>query len=85
MWAGPRKPKLPLSQLSARALLCADHKANHDSAALRAALAPTLQATVQGQQSGAAKGGGTEFPMFSARLLFAPCGFAEGVSRSVIW
>ena len=40
MWARPRKPNLPFSPLNSRALLCADHKANHYSAALRAALAP---------------------------------------------
>ena len=68
MWAG-QKTQLPLSPLNSRALLCTDHKAHHYSAALRAALAPTLKETVQGQQSGAVKGGGTEFPMFIARLF----------------
>ena len=68
MWAAPRKAHSPLSPLNSRALLCADHKVNHYSAALRAALAPVLQSTVQGHQSGAIKGGGTELPMFIARL-----------------
>ena len=79
MWAGPRKPQLPLSPNNSRALLCADHKANHYSAALRAALVPVLCDTVQGQQSGAVKGGGTEFPMFIARLFFAPRCVAQSV------
>ena len=32
-------------------------------------MAPILQATVEGQQSGAIKSGGTEFPRFITRLL----------------
>ena len=65
----PKKTQLPLSPLNSRALLCTYHKAHHYSAALRAALAPPLREAVQGQQSGAVKGGGTEFPMFIARSV----------------
>ena len=84
MWAGPRKPQLPLSPNNSRALLCADHKANHYSAALRAALAPVLRDTVQGQQSGVVKGGGTEFPMFTARLFLRHAALRE-VSAAVLF
>ena len=42
MWAGPRKPHLRLSPNNARALLCADHKAKHVSAAIRNAVAPVF-------------------------------------------
>ena len=40
MWAAPRKATLPMSPLSARALLCADHKANHFSAVIRRLAVP---------------------------------------------
>ena len=85
MLVGPRKPQLPLSPLNSRALLCADHKANHYSAALRAALATTLQATVQGQQSGAVKGGGPAFPRFIARMLFLRHAALRRVSAAVLF
>ena len=66
MWAGLRKPHLPLSPKNARALLCADHTAKHLSAAIRSAIAHILQNIASGKQSGAIKGGGTGFPMFIA-------------------
>ena len=69
MWAAPRKPKLPLSPVNARALLSADHKAKLFSSAIRDSLAPVLAKLTKGNQSGAVKGGGTEFPMFIARLF----------------
>ena len=69
MWAAPRKPKFPLSPWNYRALPCADHKANLFSAAIQKAAVPHLKNIVQGNQSGAIKGGGTEFPMFIARLF----------------
>ena len=69
MWAAPRKTKLPLSPWNSRALLCADHKANLFSAAIRKAAVPYLKNIVQGSQSGAISGGSTEFPMFIARVF----------------
>ena len=68
MWAGPRKPNLPLSHLNSRALLCADYRANQYCVAIRRALVQVLQEAVKGQQSGASKGG-TVLPMFIARLF----------------
>ena len=68
-WAAPRKPLMPLSPHSSRALLRADHKAKLFSSAIRDALAPALKQLVGGNQSGAVRGGGTEFPMFIARLF----------------
>ena len=84
MYAGPRKSHLPLSPLHSRALLCADHKANHYSAALRAALAPVLCETVKGQRSGAVKGGATEFPMFIARRFLRHAALRK-VSAAVLF
>ena len=69
MGAAPRKTKLPLSPWNSRALLCANYKANLFSAAIRKAAVPYIKNIVQGNQSGAIKGGGTEFPMFIARLF----------------
>ena len=69
MWVAPRKPLLPLSPYKSRALLCAEHKANHFAATISRALAPLLQKLVKGNQSGAFKGGGTEYPMLIARLF----------------
>ena len=60
------------------------HKANHYSAALRAALAPVLCETVKGQQSGAVKGGVTEFPMFIARLFLRHAALRK-VSAAVLF
>ena len=65
----PCKPQLPVTPLTSRGILSADHKVNHFSAALRRAIAPYLESTVKGNQSGAIKKGGTEFPMFIARLF----------------
>ena len=73
MWAAPHKPTIPLSPLNSRALLCADHKAKIFSSAIRECLAPVLVALAKGNQSGAMKGGGTEFPLFIARLFFTVC------------
>ena len=60
MWATPRKATLRLSPFNARALLYADHKPKHYSAAIHKLTVPFLQSVVQGNQSGAVKGGGTE-------------------------
>ena len=65
----PRKPLLPLSPYNSGALLCVEHKANHLAVAIRRALAPTLQQLVKGNQSGGIGGGGTEYPMFIARVF----------------
>ena len=69
MWVAPLKPKIPLSPWNSRTLLYADHKANHFSAAIRRAATPYLEELVQGNQSGAIKGGGAEFLVFLARNL----------------
>ena len=55
MWAAPRKPLLPLSPFNSRALLCSEHKSKPCAAAVRRALAPTLQLLVKDNQSGAVK------------------------------
>ena len=67
----PRNPQLPVTPLNSRGILSADHKVNHFSAALRRAMAPYFESTVKGNQAGAVKKGGTEFPTFIGRLLFA--------------
>ena len=69
MLATPCKPLLPLSPYNSRAVLCAEHKANHFVAAVRRALASTLQRLVKDNQSGAIRGGGTDVPMFLASLF----------------
>ena len=69
MWAAPRKPCLHLSPYNSMALLRADHKAKLFSAAIRDSMARILKQLVACNQSGAIKGGGTEFPMFIARLF----------------
>ena len=71
MRAAPRKAALPFSPWDSRALLCVDRRANHYSAAIRSAAVHYLQKLVQGNKSGAIKGGGTELPMCIARLVLA--------------
>ena len=56
--------------MNSRGILCADHKVNHLSAAVRRATEPILTKVVAGNQSGAVKNkGGTEFPMLATRLF----------------
>ena len=69
MWAAPRKTLRPLSPLNSRARLCAVHTTNHFAATVRRALAPTPHSLVKAYQLGAVTGGGTQFPMYIARLL----------------
>ena len=63
------KSLLLLPPFNSRALLCADHKAKLFSAAITETMAPALKQWVGGNQSGAIKGGGAEFPIFTARLF----------------
>ena len=89
MWQGgllfavPRKPLLPFSPMNSRGILCADHKVNHLSAAVRRATEPILTKVVAGNQSGAVKNkGGTEFPML-VTPVFATCNRAAKVCGSI--
>ena len=84
MWAAPRKPTFPLSPLNCRALLCVDHKAKIFSSAIRESLALALEALAKGNQSGAIKGGGTEFPLFIAKL-FLQHAVAHKVSAAILF
>ena len=69
MWAAPSKYTLQRTPANSRARMRANHIANVYAGVLRKAVAPFLHTAVGDKQSGAIKGGGTEFPMFIATLV----------------
>ena len=79
-----RKAGAPMSSTNTRGVLCANAPAKPVGKLLRKVLEPAMATEVEGLQFGAIAGGGTVFPVHTAKLFFAQARLA-GLSSAILF